>query len=75
MVWRKPEFEKHTNGLDALLNPSVVIEVLSGSTEGYDRGEKFSELLTLPNLEQYVLVDSAEKGIETFTKQTKSTGL
>ncbi len=69
MVWRKPEFEKHTNGLDALLNPSVVIEVLSGSTEGYDRGEKYRCFRTLPSLEQYVLVDSAEKGIETFTKQ------
>jgi Uma2 family endonuclease len=66
---KKPEFEKHANGLDALLNPSIIIEVLSGSTEGYDRGEKFRCFRTLPSLEQYVLVNSSDKGIETFTKQ------
>jgi Uma2 family endonuclease len=69
IVCKKPEFEKHTHGLDALLNPSVAIEVLSGSTEGYDRGEKFRCFRTLPSLGQYVLVNSSEKGIETFTKQ------
>ncbi len=69
IVCKKPEFEKHANGLDALLNPSVIIEVLSASTEGYDRGEKFRCFRTLPSLEQYVLVSSTEKGIETFTKQ------
>jgi Uma2 family endonuclease len=69
VVCRKPEFEKHTNGSDALLNPSIVIEVLSGSTEGYDRGEKFRCFRTLPSLEQYVLVNSSDQGIETFTKQ------
>jgi Uma2 family endonuclease len=69
VVCKKPEFKKHTNGLDALMNPSIIIEVLSGSTEGYDRGEKFRCFRTLPSLEQYVLVNASEKGIETFTKQ------
>ncbi len=69
IVCKKPEFEKHTNGLDALLNPSIIIEVLSGSTEGYDRGEKFRCFRTLPSLEQYVLADSLRRGIEVFTKQ------
>lgn len=69
VVCKKPIFEKHENGLDALVNPSVVIEVLSGSTEGYDRGEKFRCYRTLPSLEQYVLVSSTEKQVETFTKQ------
>jgi Uma2 family endonuclease len=69
IVCKKPDFKKHTNGLDALMNPSVIIEVLSGSTEGYDRGEKFRCFRTLPSLEQYVLVNSSEKGIETFTRQ------
>jgi Uma2 family endonuclease len=69
IVCKKPEFEKHANGLDALLNPSILIEVLSGSTEGFDRGEKFGCYRTLPSLEQYVLVNASAKGIETFTKQ------
>ncbi len=69
VVCKKPAFKKHENGLVALVNPSVVIEVLSGSTEGYDRSEKFRCYRTLPSLEQYVLVSSAERGVETFTKQ------
>ncbi len=69
IAYQKPEYLISPGGLDALLNPSVIIEVLSGSTEGYDRGEKFRCFRTLPSLEQYVLVNSTEKGIETFTKQ------
>lgn len=66
---QKAEVEKHATGLDALVNPSVAIKVLSESTEGYDRDEKFKCYRTMPSLEQYVLLSSTEKGIETFSKQ------
>jgi Uma2 family endonuclease len=69
VVCKKPEFEKRAKGLDALLNPSIIIEVLSESTEAYDRGEKFNCYRTLPSFEQYVVVDSKQQRIETFTKQ------
>lgn len=50
----QPEFaDAH---VDTLLNPSVIVEVLSRSTEAYDRGEKFSHYRRLPSLREYVLV-------------------
>jgi Uma2 family endonuclease len=55
-------------GLDVLLNPNVVIEVLSESTELYDRVEKFGCYKTLKSMQQYVLVDSQKILIETFTR-------
>lgn len=55
-------------GLDVLLNPSVVIEVLSKSTADYDRGEKMRCYLTLASLQQYVLIDSESKEIFTYNR-------
>lgn len=49
---------------DELLNPSVVVEVLSEGTEGYDRGEKFEHYATIPSLQAYVLVASDRRRIE-----------
>jgi Uma2 family endonuclease len=69
VVCQPPDYLQHPSGLDALNNPSVIIEVLSESTEEYDRGEKFKCYRTLSSLEQYVLVTSNEMQIETFTKQ------
>jgi Uma2 family endonuclease len=42
--------------MDTLLNPTVIVEVLSGSTEAYDRGEKFAHYRRLESLREYVLV-------------------
>jgi Uma2 family endonuclease len=50
-------------------NPRVVVEVLSPTTEGYDRGEKFRRYLTIDSLEEYVLVSRAIPRIETFFRQ------
>ncbi len=44
------------DGLDTLLNPVVIFEVLSPSTEAYDRGEKFRRYQQLASLREYVLV-------------------
>jgi Uma2 family endonuclease len=55
--------------LDILVNPLVVIEVLSESTEAYDRGEKFRLYQTIPSLREYVLVSQTSRRLEVFRKQ------
>ncbi len=54
---------------DVLLNPTVIIEVLSPSTQGYDRGDKFTLYPTLPSLQEYVLISQHRIQIERFTRQ------
>jgi Uma2 family endonuclease len=54
--------------LDTLLTPLVVVEVLSDSTEGYDRGAKFAHYRTIPSLEEYILVSQHHPKIERFYK-------
>lgn len=49
-----------------VLNPSVLIEVLSKTTRNYDRGEKFKLYRDIPALKEYVLVDSETVNIEIF---------
>jgi Uma2 family endonuclease len=48
--------------------PKVVIEVLSESTEGYDRGGKFAAYRRLPSLEEFVLIDSRSRSVEVFRR-------
>jgi Uma2 family endonuclease len=52
-----------------LLNPKVVIEVLSDSTRGYDRGAKARQYNRIPSLEEYVLVEQDEPVIDRFVRQ------
>lgn len=54
---------------DSLLNPTVIIEVLSPSTELYDRGKKFQNYRTLDSLQLYLLVAQDAARIECFTRQ------
>lgn len=49
------EFEE-IGGVDALTNPSLIVEVLSPSTEGYDRGDKFTHYKSVPSFSEYLLV-------------------
>lgn len=49
-----------------ILNPAVIIEVLSPSTKNYDRGEKFKLYRDIPTLKEYILVDSGTIHIEIF---------
>lgn len=53
---------------DTLLNPTVIFEVLSPSTEAYDRGEKFKRYRGIPSLRQYILVSQHAPQIEVFTR-------
>ena len=59
VVCEEPRFEDDL--FDILLNPIVVVEVLSPSTEAYDRGDKFAHYRQLQSLQEYVLV-SQDKG-------------
>lgn len=53
---------------DTLLNPVLLIEVLSESTEGYDRGRKFQNYRSFESLEEYILVAQDEARIEKYVK-------
>jgi Uma2 family endonuclease len=58
---------------DVLLNPIVIFEVLSPSTELYDRGMKFQLYRTIPSLREYILVDQNKVQIEQYIHQDAST--
>ena len=54
---------------DTLLNPSLIIEVISKSTEGYDRGEKFAHYRRLESLKEYLLVSQDRYRVEHYVRQ------
>jgi Uma2 family endonuclease len=58
---------------DTLINPQVIIEVLSKTTEKFDRGLKFEDYQRLESLKEYVLVSQDRLHVERFTRQTEST--
>ncbi len=63
------ELKFHDEHRDVLLNPSVVIEVLSPATEGFDRGEKWARYQTwLPELADYLLVSQTKPRIDHFRR-------
>lgn len=65
-VCDEPHFEDKF--LDTLLNPTMIVEVLSPSTEAYDRGEKFVQYRRIDTLQEYVLVSQNRIRIETFRR-------
>jgi Uma2 family endonuclease len=66
VVCGEPQFQD--NVFDTLFNPLLLIEVLSESTESYDRGKKFQHYRSIESLEEYVLVAQDEARIEKFVK-------
>src|SRR5215210_2036566 len=48
----------------AITNPTLIVEVLSRSTEDYDSGDKFEHYKTFPSLREYVLVSHRERSVE-----------
>ncbi|HLM71381.1 MAG TPA: Uma2 family endonuclease, partial [Polyangiaceae bacterium] len=58
---------------DTLLNPKVIIEVLSRSTEPYDRGDKFENYQTLASLREYVLLSQKKVRVEHYSLQPDGT--
>jgi Uma2 family endonuclease len=55
--------------LDTLLNPTLIVEVLSPSTEAFDRGRKFGHFRTIKSLKEYLLISSELIGAELFARQ------
>lgn len=65
--------KRHGKSLgEGVTNPVVIIEVLSESTERYDREEKFNYFRTLPSLQEFVLISQDEMAIEVFRRPAAS---
>ncbi len=69
----EPLFSDNRN--DEILNPCLIIEVLSPSTSGYDRGDKFRYYRSIPQLNQYLLVSQGEILIESYSKTSENNWL
>ena len=69
----EPLFSDNRN--DEILNPCVIIEVLSPSTSGYDRGDKFRYYRSIPQLNQYLLVSQGKILIESYSKTSENNWL
>ena len=69
VVCDTPRFEDDV--LDILLNPIVVVEVLSQSTEVYDRGEKFRRYQLLESLQEYILISQERVQVERYQHQVE----
>ena len=67
VVCDEPRFED--NHFDTLLNPTVIVEVLSPSTESYDRHGKFLSYQTLESLQEYILVSQNKVCVEQYVRQ------
>jgi Uma2 family endonuclease len=63
--------ERDTEDNNAVINPTLIVEVLSRSTEDYDRGDKFEHYKLLPSLRQYVLVSAAKRSVEVWTRDAE----
>ena len=69
IVCGKPQFEDDRD--DVLLNPLVIVEVLSPSTESYDRGTKFTHYRSIPTLMSYVLVAQDQVYMECYSRDPR----
>ncbi len=67
VVCGAPQFEDAQ--VDTLLNPTLLIEVLSPSTEAYDRGKKFAHYRKIASLREYLLVAQDQPNIERYVRQ------
>lgn len=67
VVCGDPVFED--DHFDTLINPTVVFEVLSESTESWDRGGKFRQYRDIPSLQEYAMVTQDRPGVERYIRQ------
>jgi Uma2 family endonuclease len=65
-VCGQPQFEDAF--VDTLLNPTLIVEVLSETTEAYDRGDKFAQYRNLDSLREYVLVSQNKLRVEDYLR-------
>lgn len=69
VVCDTPRFEDDV--FDTLINPHLVVEVLSTSTQNYDRGEKFERYQQLESLQEYILISQDQVQVEHYRRQGK----
>jgi Uma2 family endonuclease len=67
IICGEPQFADDRD--DTLLNPTLIVEVLSPSTEAYDRGRKFRHYQSIPSLQHYVLISSDHMQVDWYTRQ------
>ena len=70
VVCDQPQYEDDRK--DVLLNPLLIVEVLSPSTEAYDRGQKFRHYQTCPSLREYVLIAQDRSAVDHYLRQPAS---
>ena len=78
-LYTYPDISIYCNGLihsandkDSSILPTVLIEILSNSTQTYDRGDKFKLYRDIPSLKEYILIDSEQISIESFFLNSKN---
>ncbi|MDV3347122.1 Uma2 family endonuclease [Leptothoe sp. ISB3NOV94-8A] len=69
MVVPKP-LELHPGRKDTVMNPILIAETLSKSTQNYDRGDKFEAYRTIESFEEYVLIDQYRPQVDHYVKQS-----
>jgi Uma2 family endonuclease len=62
-------YERDPEDRNTIVNPRLIVEVLSPRTEEYDRGEKFDNYRHIPSLEEYVVVNHAERRIAIWRRR------
>ncbi|MBD2777106.1 Uma2 family endonuclease [Iningainema tapete] len=65
------EAEYLNNRTDIIVNPQVIVEVLSKSTQGYDREDKFEAYRTIDTFQEYLLIDQTRIRVEQYSKKGK----
>jgi len=67
------KFTRHPGDPIAVTNPTLLVEVLSPSTETFDRGDKFADYLRLPSLRHYLLVSTRTPRVEHYRRNDDGT--
>lgn len=68
IICGKPEMEDEK--FDTAKNPTVIFEVMSGSSKEYDSGNKFLYYQRIPSLQEYILIDSKKMSVAIYRRQT-----
>ncbi|MDB9430976.1 Uma2 family endonuclease [Microcystis aeruginosa CS-555/01A07] len=58
-----------SNSQSNVINPLIIVEVLSNSTQSYDRGDKFKFYRSLPTFQEYILIEQSSYSVERYYKQ------
>lgn len=53
---------------DTILNPSLIVEVLSRSTKAYDKMDKFDDYRSIPNFQEYIIIDQYRYAVDRYVK-------